>query len=168
MHGELLGLARSLAEQATDSPAQAAMRRAVSTAYYAAFHWLVCEATERMFGAGDDRAALRACLARGFAHRTMRNVAAAFAEGHAPAKLAPALAGRKPQPELARVARALYVLQQARETADYDTAYRFEPDRAIEYVEMAEQAFEDWAAVRGSVQADAFLAGLFALGALRA
>ena len=168
MHGELLGLARSLAEQATDSPAQAAMRRAVSTAYYAVFHWLVYEATTRMFGAGDDRAPLRACLARGFAHRTMRNVAAAFAEGHAPAKLAPALAGRKPQPKLVQVARAFYALQQARETADYDMAYAFKPDDVIEYVELVEAAFQDWAAVRGSVQADAFLAGLFAFGALRA
>ncbi len=168
MHGELLGLARSLAEQATDSPAQAATRRAVSTAYYAVFHWLVYEATARMFGAGDERAALRACLARGFAHRTMRNVAAAFADGRAPAKLAPALAGRKPQPELIQVARAFYELQQACETADYDMVYAFEPDRAVELIEMAEQAFEDWAAVSGSVQADAFLAGLFALGALRA
>ena len=168
IHGELLGLARSQAEQAAGAPAQAAMRRAVSTAYYAVFHWLVYEATARMFGAGDERAALRACLARGFAHRTMRNVTAAFAGGNAPAKLAPALAGRKPQPELIQVARAFYELQQARETADYDMVYAFEHDDAIEYVEMAERAFGDWAAVRGSVQADAFLAGLFALGALRA
>ena len=168
MHSDFLGLARSLVEQAPDPSAQANLRRAVSTVYYALFHLFVYEATRRMFGTGDDRAALRACLARGFAHRTMKSVAMAFKAGKAPAKLAAALAGRDPQRELVDVARLFCELQQARETADYDVAYRFTPRNAAAFVERAEQAFEDWAAIRGSVQADAFLAGLFALGALRA
>ena len=168
LHDELLALSRRLVRQATGAPAQADLRRAVSTAYYALFHLLVYEATQRMFGTAGDRAGLRACLARGFAHRIMRNVATAFMAGRAPAKRAPALTGRKPQPALAEVAGAFFVLQRARETADYDVAYTFGADDTSALVERAEQAFQDWAAVSGSVQADAFLAGLFAFGALRA
>ena len=166
LHGDLLALARELAARAGGPPVQAVLRRAVSTAYYALFHMLVHEATGRMFG--GDRAELRACLARGFAHRTMKNVARAFMRGAAPPKLAPALRGLPPQQELVRVAEALHILQHFREAADYDVSHALVHTDVVDLVDQAEQAFEDWAAVRGSVQADAFLAGLFALGALRA
>ena len=166
LHGDLLALARDLAAQAGDSPVQAVLRRAVSTAYYALFHMLVDEATVRMFG--GERAGLRACLAHGFAHRTMKTVARAFMHGAAPPKLASGMEGLAPQPELVRVAEALHILQHFREAADYDVAHVFVHAHVFALVERAEAAFEDWAAVRGSVQADAFLAGLFALGALRA
>ena len=168
LHGDLLALARDLAARAAGGPpAQAALRRAVSTAYYALFHMLANEATERMFGAGSDRAGLRACLARGFAHRTMKNTARAFMSGAAPPKLAPGMDGLAPQPELVRVAKALLTLQHFREVADYDVAHAFAHDHVFALVERTEAAFEDWAAVRGSVQADVFLAGLFAFGGLR-
>ena len=166
LHGDLLALARDLAARAGDPPAQAVLRRAVSTAYYALFHMLVDEATGRMFG--GERAGLRACLARGFAHRTMKNAAQAFMNGAAPPKLASGMEGLAPQPELVRVAGAFHTLQNVREIADYDVAHAFVHADVTALVERAEAAFEDWAAVRGSVQADAFLAGLFALGALRA
>ena len=166
LHGDLLALARELAARADGPPMQAALRRAVSTAYYALFHMLVNEATGRMFG--GDRAELRACLARGFAHRTMNNVARAFMRGAAPPKLAPALGGLAPQPELVEIAQTFNDLQQARELADYDVAHAFVAADVVELVELAGAAFRRWAAIRGSVQADAFLAGLFALGALRA
>ena len=165
LHGDLLALARDLEARAGGPPVQAALRRAVSTAYYALFHMLVDEATRRMFG--GDRAELRACLSRGFAHRTMNNVARAFMRGAAPPKLAPALGGLAPQPELVEIAQTFNDLQQARELADYDVAHAFVHADVTALVERVDAAFEDWAAIRGSVQADAFLAGLFALGALR-
>ena len=168
LHGDLLALARDLAARATGASAQAILRRAVSTVYYALFHLLVYEATQRMFGAGSDRAGLRACLARGFAHRTMKSVAGKFKSGTPPPKLALGLNGLPLQPELVRVAQVFHDLQHLREVADYDVVHTFVRADVIEFVELTEAAFEDWAAIRGSVQADAFLAGLFAFGALRA
>ena len=168
LHDDLLALARDLAARATDRSAQAVLRRAVSTVYYALFHLFVYEATRRMFGADRDRAGLRACLARGFAHRTMKSVAGKFKSGTPPPKLALGLNGLPLQPELIRVAQVFHDLQHLREIADYDVAHTFIRADVIEFVELAEAAFEDWTAVRGTVQADAFLAGLFALGALRA
>ena len=77
-HADLLELARRLAD-VEPPPGQASLRRAVSTSYYALYHLLVDAATRRMFGAEDDRAALRYCVARAFSHSTMKTVAQRFA-----------------------------------------------------------------------------------------
>jgi len=65
--GELLQLARDIANLHPDSPNQASLRRAVSTAYYAIFHLLISEAT-----ANWARPELRAILGRCFDHGPMK------------------------------------------------------------------------------------------------
>ena len=145
---------------------QASLRRAVSTSYYAVFHLLV-DGAARLMLAGRDRATLRHCLARAFGHAAMRQVAQQFSDDNVSPKLSPALGGQALQPELVRVAGALVELQEARHKADYDTARRFTRREVLDLVSQAEQAFADWAHVRGSIQADTFLTGLLAFGNMR-
>ena len=44
MHDDLIALAKKIAELDPNRPRQANLRRAVSTAYYAVFHYLIDEA----------------------------------------------------------------------------------------------------------------------------
>jgi hypothetical protein len=64
---DLLELAHDLANLHRESPHQASLRRAVSTAYYAIFHLLIFEAT-----ANWARPELRAILGRCFDHGQMK------------------------------------------------------------------------------------------------
>ena len=166
LHTDLLQQARQLALKEPRRPLQASLRRAISTSYYALFHLLVDDATKRMFP-GRDRAALRGCVGRAFVHGDMKSVARQFSSGQLSAKLSPGMDGQAVQPELARVAGTFVDLQQARHEADYDTTRRFARQDVVDPVDRAEQAFVDWNAVRKSIQAEVFLAGLLAFGNMR-
>lgn len=74
LHTDLLRQARHLAVREPRRPLQASLRRAISASYYALFHFLVHEATSRMFP-GRSRDSLRYCLARAFVHGDMKRVA---------------------------------------------------------------------------------------------
>ncbi len=165
-HTDLLEQAEHLAGRERRRPRQASLRRSVSASYYALFHLLIDEAVGRMFR-GNDRAALRDCMARAFGHRDMLGVARQFASNGIAPKLDPALNGLSLPPELVTVAKTFLDLQQARHEADYDRAARFTRPQALELFQQARQAFSDWRQVRGSPQADAFLAALLAYGSLR-
>jgi hypothetical protein len=67
---DLLTLARELVDRNPAAPVEADLRRGVSTAYYALFHLLVREATNRLV----QVAALRPRVARAFDHKTMMTV----------------------------------------------------------------------------------------------
>ena len=173
LHVDLLNLSRNLIS-GEDRSEQAHLRRAVSTAYYALFHLLVYDATRRMFGAQDDRAALRSCLARAFTHSNMAKVAKDFAAAGAARKrqlggrLRPALDGLKVQPEIGKVARNFIALQDARHTADYDLSKQVTLSWAEGMASRAEEAFTEWAKVRETPQADVFLAGMLVFDKIRA
>ena len=166
LHADLLTQARELAVREPRRPSQASLRRAVSASYYALFHLLVDDATKRMLP-GRNRAALRHCLARAFAHGGMKQVAQSFSRDEVPAKLAPGLNGQPLQLALVGVANAFVDLQEVRHKADYDTARRFTRREVLDLVYRAEQAFADWNQVRKSIQADTFLTGLLAFGSMR-
>ena len=124
LHADLLRQARQLAVREPRRPLQASLRRATSASYYALFHLLVDEATNRMLP-GVDRASLRGCLARVFHHSDMKRVAQQFSSGGVSPRLSAGLNNLELQPELIGVAAAFVDLQQARHEADYDTARRF-------------------------------------------
>lgn len=159
LHADLLKQAGFLARKEPKRPSQASLRRAVSAAYYALFHLLVDEATRLMFS-GPGRAPLRPVAARAFRHSTMKALARQFATPGVPAKLAPALSARPIQPALVDVAATFQELQQARHEADYDLSRRFTRPEVLLLIDLVQQAFDDWQSVRGTLQADTFLAGL--------
>ena len=169
MPREFLGLALKLAEAGESD--QASLRRSVSTSYYALFHFLVDEATKRMFGAEDERAILRSWLARKFEHGAMKKAAQAFASGASRrgshGKFLGVLNGRPVQPEIVHIAETFVQVQSARHDADYNMSKTFDKRSVLNLAHKVERSFENWPKIRNSIQADVFLAGLFAYRNIR-
>ena len=161
LHQDLLILARELVDRNPAAPVQADLRRGVATAYYALFHLLVHEATNRLVAIAD----LRPRVARAFDHKTMRSVCQEYVGLHP--NLAGNLmtaAGQSVPTRIRDIAREFIALQDARIQADYDTATVILQPRADTDVMRAESAFIDWAAVQNDPGAHTFLAELFCRG----
>ena len=167
LHGDLLTQALHLAKREPKRPKQASLRRSVSASYYALFH-LLADASVRRLVSGSDREPLRHILRRAFIHRHMKEVAVQFAGGTLKDRLKPAIDPHAIQPELRNIARTFADLQDHRHAADYDPARTFTRFEALGYHADAQDAFDDWAAVQRSLQADAFLVALLAYGHLQA
>src|SRR5579863_1707940 len=113
-HDDLLEQAIHLVHKERRRPKQASLRRAVSTAYYALFHFLIGEAV------GNWRhAEARPDLSRAFEHQTMKAASNRIQDrkafpfaGHNPATVA----------ALRSVATAFVELQRNRHLADYDNS----------------------------------------------
>jgi hypothetical protein len=161
LHDDLLALARDLVDRNQGAPIEAELRRAVSTAYYALFHFLIHEATMRVVAI----AALRPRVARSFDHRFMKAVCQEYAD------LSPnstgqyvMAAGQVIPQQVWDIASAFVALQQARLRADYDTSIRLTHAQAETEVMRAEVAFLDWAGVQSDPAADTFLVELLCRG----
>jgi uncharacterized protein (UPF0332 family) len=150
---DLLTLAGRLANPAPDDPQRASLRRSVSTAYYALFHFLVQEAVQGWNGAEGVRNGLE----RKFEHSRMRLVSQSVAQdkwsGWSVPKLTPPL-------ELRSVAQAFVFLQEARHLADYDNTIVWTPMEARDTVAEAENAFGNWAKIRTHPAANEYLLSL--------
>jgi len=160
LHQDLLRQARQLAMHEPKRPKQASLRRAVSAAYYALFHLLASEATNRLI-TGPDRDALRAVLRRAFDHSAMKEACKEIVKPNA-GKLNKGMSGHVVPVALKQVAEAFVDLQQARHEADYDVSRTFTRAEALDMVDLAEQAFIDWQTIRRTIPADVFLAALLA------
>jgi len=154
LHADLLAQARYLAKREPKRPKQATLRRAISAAYYALFHLLIFEAS-RLF-VKDDRLWRR--INRVYGHSELNVISTEFANGNWPKTFDP-VKGVFPIPQqLKDVAQAFVDLQQARHDADYDLTKSFTRSDALAFVEQAEQAFQDWEAVRKDDLARIYLA----------
>lgn len=159
LDADLLKQARLLATKDRARPIQASLRRAVSTAYYALFHLLVREATQRLLrGSALDR--FRPGLARAFQHRAMRSASSSILSGGTLKGF-----GKIAVPtDLFAVAEAFVTLQEERHRADYDLSSPFTRTEALTFVEKAEYAFNCWRTVRKQASADIYLAALLTYG----
>jgi hypothetical protein len=72
MYGDLFSQAETLAKLDPKKPKQANLRRAVSSAYYAVFHYLVHEACCVQIGTQHSQAPYRNALGRAFVHTVMK------------------------------------------------------------------------------------------------
>jgi len=70
-----------LAKLDAKKPKQANLRRAVSSAYYAVFHYLVHEACSVQIGSQHGQAPYRHALGRAFTHSVMKLACTSFAGG---------------------------------------------------------------------------------------
>jgi hypothetical protein len=147
---DLLEQARHLARREPKRPRQASLRRAVSTAYYALFHLLTSEASSNW-----KIAAQRARFARIFEHSRM-NAASVRAAGSSFGGDDPGKAGH-----LRNVARAFSQLYEDRLVADYDTAAQWSRVEVVTEIELVEQAFASWQAIRNQDIANDYLLSLF-------
>src|SRR5688500_15713565 len=75
---DLVAQARMLAQCERRRPKQATVRRAISTAYYGLFHFLIEESTALLFGSGRADSDFRILAARAYVHSRMKSVCTEF------------------------------------------------------------------------------------------
>ena len=144
--GELLSLARELGgDPAVDPPDESHLRRAVSTAYYALFHWVTRAAADRFIGADHRASAGYAAFYRGFNHGEMKTVCKDLGATILKDKYRRLFGRDQLSAEARDFMTAFRALQEARHLADYDPMTTFPPTTTrglIDAAEVAITAFE--------------------------
>jgi hypothetical protein len=135
---------------------EAELRRAISTAYYALFHLLINASTTR----GVPTEPLRGYVARTFEHRDMAGVCKKYSNR------ATDLTGQTVPMEIQRIALYFVELQNARMKADYNIKDSVTQQYAKSFVQMAQDAFTDWAALGANPAVDTYLTELL-LGGIK-
>jgi uncharacterized protein (UPF0332 family) len=167
VHDDLFAQALMLARADAKKPKQANLRRAVSSAYYAMFHFLIDASSSLIFGTQHAQAPYRQVLGRAFAHGVMKAACVGFAGGtlkDAAIKGLPRdAAGAYPiHPDMRGVARAFADLQEKRHLADYDRTERFRRSEVLFFIEQAQARIAKFAQLPMSDDKRFFLACLWA------
>jgi hypothetical protein len=140
-HEHLFDLAQRLAASPPiRSPRQVDLRRAISSAYYGLFHFMLAALADEFVGTSQRRTRRYGLVYRSVEHRTLREICTEAAK-QAPAKrylayLPPTGFG----PDIQVFARAALELQEARHGADYDPLLSFTSWDAKVAVEAARTA----------------------------
>jgi hypothetical protein len=149
-HDDLLTQALQLIR--VTPPSQLALRRAVSAAYYAVFHYLIAEATSNW-----NNVPLRTALGRGYDHSTMKAASNRILNlkdfpytGGEPTAVA----------NLRFVAQTFSQLQEDRHFADYNLTKDLDPVEALTQVKSAEKIFTIWSTIREEQIVQAYLVSL--------
>lgn len=152
-----MGLAQDLLQQANHlatyegaNPGQAALRRSVSTAYYALFHLLVQDAAQRWQGS----IAAVSGVERALNHGPMKNSSIQFTNSkwtdwQGIAQAVP--------PALRSVSEAFVELQEERHTADYNNYKQWTFKEVEALLNTAAAAFQNWLSVRTHPMAGNYL-----------
>jgi hypothetical protein len=149
--------ARRLARLDPRRPQQGNLRRAVSTAYYALFHFLIDQSSRLFVGSTGERESFRRVLVRAYGHSEMLSVARTFRGGTLPATIT-RLVGTLPVPPVLRNLAELFLnLQEQRHLADYDLAAAFLRQDVLALIDDVERAVADWATIRTEPAARFFL-----------
>lgn len=152
----LLEQAGHLAQRERTRPRQASLRRAISTAYYALFHFLIRESVRQIGPNLSEENYNRAY--RWFDHGAMNRVANAFSQ-----KVV-----RMPNPtkdvliqdndsRIQFVAQQFKDLQELRHIADYDPGAVFIRADVLENIAFLATVFAAWPAARNTSDANTFL-----------
>jgi uncharacterized protein (UPF0332 family) len=167
MYDDLIGLAKTIAEMDSKKPRQVNLRRAVSTAYYAVFHFLVHEACCAQMGTQNSQKEYRHALARAFAHTSMKDACMSFAGGTLREAIIKGLPrdakGKFSIPvEVQDIAGTFVELQQKRHQADYDLSEQFRKLEVLTLIDQAKTHVENFRALAVSDARKFFLACLWA------
>ena len=158
---DLLGVAREMAESTLPNWEQARLRRAVSTTYYALFHFLLEQASAQIVG--DPK--IQTLVSRGFAHTDIQKAAITFRSGWGalPDHIRAVFSNPLP-PEIVQLSITFISLQQARQNADYNLLTQFVQSEVVKLVSNAEKAIADFRTLQANPAAktadDLFLASL--------
>lgn len=153
MHQDLLEQAKSLAElDGRGAPKQANLRRAVSAAYYALFHFLVDQACRAIVGTQHNQQGFRHALARAFVHTTMKSACGSFSGTQLPDTVVKSLPknqdGNYPIPDpIKQISTLFKELQQKRHLADYDLSERFRRSEVLSLVQQVKQHIQAFTAL---------------------
>ena len=141
---ELITVARLLSSEGT--PSDAALRRAVSTVYYALFHALAAFAADRLIALGAASAAY-ALVYRGLDHKKIRDALEEAAKPTLKLALRRALGRTSISPQLKVFADTFVPLQQLRHVADYDPTIKLSRSDVVDLIDDAEQALHAFASI---------------------
>jgi len=144
MYEQLIEQARLLATTDRRKPRQVNLRRAVSAAYYALFHFVVDRATGYFVGGTSPQRHLRHLMARGFEHGDMRNAAKAFRAGNPPEAIRRVMGDRGVPSHLRQIATIFVQIQELRHRADYDLSEVFVRQAVLMEIERVEEAIQLW------------------------
>ncbi len=167
MYDDLLEQARILAKLDVKKPKQANLRRAVSSAYYAVFHFLVHEACCAQIGTKHAQVAYRHVLGRAFVHGHMKLACISFGGGTLKKEVIKGLP-RNAQGNyviakaIQDTAEMFVELQEKRHLADYDLTERFERSDVLSSVEQARNYIAKFSELPASDDKSFFLACLWA------
>lgn len=140
-HKRLLVIADDLIGRTkAGAPNQTALRRAISTAYYALFHYLLSSAADSLVGKRNRNSSRYGLVYRAFDHGRMRQVCQSVDKPVLGDKEKLALGVVKPSQEIRNVASAFVLLQQRRHWADYSPVDKVGRSDAIDLVNQAEFA----------------------------
>jgi hypothetical protein len=149
-HDDLLRQALELVHSVP--PTQITLRRGVSAAYYAAFHFLISEATSNW-----GNASLRTALGRAYDHGVMKTASNRIVDTN---KFPFTGEDATVVTNLRSVAQVFSQLQEDRHFADYDLTEDLEPADALAQVKSAQDIFSTWPSIRGQQIAQAYLVSL--------
>lgn len=143
-------------------PRQANLRRAVSSTYYALFHYLIGEAVRSIIGTQHSRKGYRYALSRAFVHTSMRSACASFSASQLPDPILKSLPrdanGNYSIPtEIRNIARTFKELQHLRHLADYDLSEQFRRSEVRTVIEQVENQVEDFVNLTASDERQFFL-----------
>jgi hypothetical protein len=153
---ELLEVARELLDggPSPGAPNQGRLRRAVSTLYYAYFHFLIERSLDSLAGTPE----VRTLMARAYDHTDMKTVCAQFV-GKLPDKVKKVFADNVPT-SLVDAARLFSDLQKARHLADYNLDATLKLEDARDLLDRVETAVAAWPALDPLPITRIFLAAL--------
>lgn len=143
---DLLDQARTLAKSDPKKPKQANLRRSVSSAYYALFHFLSEEAAKGFIGASHQDKMRRDLARRAIAHARLKEVCGEFLKPTPRKLLQPywtssGIAGDR---DLKVICEFLIELQELRHAADYDFSAPVTKFMALDACDKASDAMEAW------------------------
>jgi hypothetical protein len=144
LHRQLLDQAHQLAIKEPKKPKQGSLRRAVSSAYYSLFHFLIHEGTKAFIGTGHGQLPLRNVLSRAFSHGTMGSASKAFEGRTLPVGLGSTMGTALIAAELRSLAATFVELQHWRHVADYDLSARFFRQEVLALITRVGAAMNRW------------------------
>jgi len=141
---ELLALARLEANGfGMEPPSDAVLRRAVPTAYYAAFHALLGAIAETFTTDASGQSKSRILFYRALDHGTARNRCKKLGLEGLPKEEANFFEIPQFAPELGSFANVFVALQEQRHKADYDPEFKLTKELALDAVDDATGAIHD-------------------------
>lgn len=167
LYRQYLRQARRLASLDPRRPQQGNLRRAVSTAYYALFHFLVDQSSRFLVGSTNHREALRRVAARAFQHGEMADAAKSFRSGTLPPPVTRIAGVVSVSSQLRDVTRVFVLAQEQRPLADCDLAETFLRSDVTALIGRIEKVIENWDGIRSDPATRLFLLGLLTWNRVR-
>lgn len=152
---DLQSQAVMLAKREPRRPKQATIRRSISTAYYALFHFLIEESTSLLCGAGQNDESLRQLAGRAFVHGKMKTLCREFTKPgtqgvHELLRAFWQPMGISTNAQIRLVAQNFIDLQELRHTADYDLSVFMSRQDALNAAQRVADAMSAWRSLKST------------------